>query len=307
VNTLRGLNWFFFPNPIFAICLNFQQQNPLKYQYLPHLSSKTCEINSSKSDLPRAFQQHQEHPQIWIQFSVSILFSFHWENGSRINNFSTIAPNSFKPSQCTPPYSFIESFLKIPRVWHEMPVVWEISALDRYPPCLSPSFLLSVTKMLTQAYFHSHSLLSCTQECWHSHSMNSMPYAIAPLERRLFKCNGYIEDFIERALFVGFSNLQNNASTYCCAMSWALSWEFQNLVPHKVVNILNLQAPFCSAMFLVWCQISLVVSQTTNNNESFSVITTSPSTLHLIKWFQCPLHIPYFTSPNILHSSTITW
>jgi len=25
-----GLNWFFLPNPNFAICLNFQQQNPLK-------------------------------------------------------------------------------------------------------------------------------------------------------------------------------------------------------------------------------------------------------------------------------------
>jgi len=27
-----------------AICLNFEQQNPLKNEYLPHLSSKNCEI-----------------------------------------------------------------------------------------------------------------------------------------------------------------------------------------------------------------------------------------------------------------------
>jgi hypothetical protein len=51
-----GLNWFFLPNPIFAICLNFQQQNPSKNQYLPHLSSENCEIDSIKSDLPMVFQ-----------------------------------------------------------------------------------------------------------------------------------------------------------------------------------------------------------------------------------------------------------
>jgi len=50
-----GLNCFFLPNPIFAIWLNFQQQNPLKPQYLPHLSSENCEINSSKFDSPESF------------------------------------------------------------------------------------------------------------------------------------------------------------------------------------------------------------------------------------------------------------
>jgi len=82
-----GLNWFFLPNPIFAICLNFQQQNPLKNQYLPHLSSENYEINSIKSDWLSGFQHHQQWPQIPIQFSVSILFSFHWENGSKINSY----------------------------------------------------------------------------------------------------------------------------------------------------------------------------------------------------------------------------
>jgi hypothetical protein len=67
------LNWFSLPNPIFAICLNFEQQNPLENQYIPHLSSKNCEIITSvRSDLARAFQQHQEHLQISIQLSILI-------------------------------------------------------------------------------------------------------------------------------------------------------------------------------------------------------------------------------------------
>ncbi len=92
-----GLNWFFLLNPIFVICLNFQQQNPFKNQYLPPgLSSKNCEINAIKPHSSRAFQQHLK------QFSVSILFSFHGENGSIINSFHTIAPDNIKPSQCNP-------------------------------------------------------------------------------------------------------------------------------------------------------------------------------------------------------------
>jgi hypothetical protein len=67
------LNWFFLPNPVvLAICLSFQQQNSLKNQYLPQLSSENSEINSIKSDSPKAFQQHQEHLKIPVQFSVSI-------------------------------------------------------------------------------------------------------------------------------------------------------------------------------------------------------------------------------------------
>jgi hypothetical protein len=49
-----------------------------------------------------ALQQHQERPQSPSQFSVSILFSFHRENGSIINSFHTVASQSLKPCQCTP-------------------------------------------------------------------------------------------------------------------------------------------------------------------------------------------------------------
>ncbi len=76
VNTLR-IQLIFNSNPIFTICLNFQQQNPFINQYLPHLSSKNLEIKFIKYDLLKTFQQHEEHPQISIQFFVSILFSFH--------------------------------------------------------------------------------------------------------------------------------------------------------------------------------------------------------------------------------------
>ncbi len=100
--TYWGVNWFFLPNPIFAICLNFQQQNSLKNQYLQQLSSDFFEINSIKPGFWRAFQEHQECFQIPIKFSILILFSFHWENGSIINSFHTIAPNSLRPSWCTP-------------------------------------------------------------------------------------------------------------------------------------------------------------------------------------------------------------
>ncbi len=73
-SNVNELNWFFLPNPIFAICLNFLQHNPLKNQYLPHLSSENCEINSIKSDSSKAFQEHQENPQIPIKiFSVDFI------------------------------------------------------------------------------------------------------------------------------------------------------------------------------------------------------------------------------------------
>jgi hypothetical protein len=70
-----------------------------KNQYLPHLSSENCEIKSIKSESPRAFQ---EHPQISIHCLFSILFIFHWENGSIINSFHIEAPNGLKPSWCAP-------------------------------------------------------------------------------------------------------------------------------------------------------------------------------------------------------------
>jgi hypothetical protein len=99
--TQWGLNWFFLPNPIFVIYLNFQQQNPLKNQYLSHLNSENCKIKSIKSDSPSTFQEHHKHPQIPIEISVSTLFNFHWKNDSIINSFYTIAPSNLKPSWCT--------------------------------------------------------------------------------------------------------------------------------------------------------------------------------------------------------------
>jgi hypothetical protein len=122
VNTFRAQ--LIVPNPTFAICLNFQQQNSLKNEYLQHLSSKNCEINSIKSDSPRAFQQHQERPQIPIQFSDSILFNFRWENGSIINSFHIVAPNTLKPSWCTPTHHELSKDTKS-TTWST--VVWEIS------------------------------------------------------------------------------------------------------------------------------------------------------------------------------------
>ncbi len=101
-----------------AICLNFQQQNTFQNQDLPHLSSENFKTNSVKSNSPRAFQQHQEHPQIPIQFAVSILFRFHWENDSLINSIHIVAPKSLQPSQCT--HTHLE-LSHTPRGWHEAP------------------------------------------------------------------------------------------------------------------------------------------------------------------------------------------
>jgi hypothetical protein len=55
--------------------LNFQQQNPLTNQYLPHLSSENCEMNSIKSDSLRAFQQFTKNTS-QFQYIVSVLIWF---------------------------------------------------------------------------------------------------------------------------------------------------------------------------------------------------------------------------------------
>jgi hypothetical protein len=62
-----------------------------------------------------------------MQFSISILFNFHWENGLVINIFHIVAPNSPKPSQCTLTHRELS---KIPRVQFEVKnvMVWEILA-----------------------------------------------------------------------------------------------------------------------------------------------------------------------------------
>jgi hypothetical protein len=52
-----------------------------------------------------------------------ILFHFHWENGSIINSFHTIAPSSPKPSGCTPTHSELFKGIK-GMAWSTM--VWKI-------------------------------------------------------------------------------------------------------------------------------------------------------------------------------------
>ncbi len=69
-----ALNWFFLPDPIFAICLNFQQQNSLKNQYLPHISFENCEINSIKSHSLRLFNNTKNAPKFQSKFQ----FLFYW-------------------------------------------------------------------------------------------------------------------------------------------------------------------------------------------------------------------------------------
>jgi hypothetical protein len=65
--------------------LNFQQQNPLKPQYLPHLSSENCEINSIKLDSPESFPTtpRKNSPKFQYNFQFQSYLVFHLENGSR--------------------------------------------------------------------------------------------------------------------------------------------------------------------------------------------------------------------------------
>jgi hypothetical protein len=123
---IQGSIDFSLQTQFFAVCLNFQQQNSLKTQYLLHLiSSENCEIKSIKSDSLKAFQQHQEHPQIPMQFSTLILFNFHEKNGSIISIFHTVASKSLKPIRCTPTHRELFEYIKS-MAWST--VVWEISA-----------------------------------------------------------------------------------------------------------------------------------------------------------------------------------
>ncbi len=130
-----------------AICLNFQQQNTLKNQDLPHLSSENCKTNSVKSNSPRAFQQHQEYPQIPIQFSVSILFRFQWENDSIINSIHTVAPKSLQPNRCT--CTHLELFEDTKSMaWSAM--IWEISTWQTKQnklPCFMDRLFIDITNI----------------------------------------------------------------------------------------------------------------------------------------------------------------
>jgi hypothetical protein len=103
-------------------------------KYFPHISYEICEINSIKINASRAFQQHQEHPQIPIQFLVPILLNFHWENGSIINSFHIVVPNNLKQSQYTPTHWELSKDTKSV-AWSTM--VWEILAWQNKTKCFA--------------------------------------------------------------------------------------------------------------------------------------------------------------------------
>ncbi len=131
VNTLRAQLIFPF-KPIFCSLFEFPRT-----KFTQKLISSTPylwkhEIKSIKSDLPRTFQQHQQHPHILIQFVILILFNFHWKNCSIINGFHTIVPNNLKPSRCTPTHQeFSKDINNI--IWNTM--VWKISTWQNKLPC----------------------------------------------------------------------------------------------------------------------------------------------------------------------------
>jgi hypothetical protein len=79
VNTQLRSQLVFPSKPKFCNLFKFAATKSTKKTISFHtFSAENCEINSIiKSGLLRAFQQHQEHLQIPIGFSVSILFSFH--------------------------------------------------------------------------------------------------------------------------------------------------------------------------------------------------------------------------------------
>jgi hypothetical protein len=101
---------------LFGIYLNFQWQNSLKNQYLPHSDPKSYQINSIKSCPSRSFQQHQRHIPIPPKFSAIIQFNFQWKNHSIFKNFCTTSPNAMEPSPCTP---LVESFPQTARTRSE--------------------------------------------------------------------------------------------------------------------------------------------------------------------------------------------
>jgi len=113
---------------------DFPSTKSTQKKYFPHISYEICEINSIKINASRAFQQHQEHPQIPIQFLVPILLNFHWENGSIINRFHIVVPNNLKQSQYTPTHWELSKDTKSV-AWSTM--VWEILAWQNKTKCFA--------------------------------------------------------------------------------------------------------------------------------------------------------------------------
>ncbi len=66
---IEGSTDFSYQTQFFAVCLNFQQQNPLENEYLPHpLSFENCEINSIESDSSRASNDAMNGPKFQYSF-----------------------------------------------------------------------------------------------------------------------------------------------------------------------------------------------------------------------------------------------
>ncbi len=95
------LNFSFFTPQFLQFVWSSNNKIHSKIKYLPHLSFENCEIKFIKFEFikVRAFSTTPSNSN--TQFSILILFNFHWENGSIINSFHTLIPNSLKPSWCT--------------------------------------------------------------------------------------------------------------------------------------------------------------------------------------------------------------
>jgi len=116
--------------------------NPLKNKYLPHLSSENCEINSIKSDLLRAFQQHQERPKFQCSFPFWFYLVFA-EKTVQQSIASTPKLQTVSNQVSTP--LLIESVPKIPRAQHE--ALW-VRRSQRDKQGVTNTLALPVDKML---------------------------------------------------------------------------------------------------------------------------------------------------------------
>ncbi len=95
-----------------------------------------------------------------MQFSVLILFSFHWENSSTINSFHTVAPNSLKPSQCTPTTHWELSEDTKSTAWSL--VVREISVWQNKTRCHTNTLVLLIDKMLYMCIMYVYKYIYCS-------------------------------------------------------------------------------------------------------------------------------------------------
>ncbi len=107
---IEGSTDFSFQTKISQFCLNFHQQNSLKNQYLPHLSSENCEIIIQ---LAKGFPTTPRTPQN----SILILYSFHWESGPIINNLQCSSEQTETKSVHPTHWRALQRYQE----WHEAP------------------------------------------------------------------------------------------------------------------------------------------------------------------------------------------